>query len=794
MTDTTDDIAEEISFQSFDDDCKLLGNLLNDVLQREVGSQFMEKLERNRVLAQSACNMRQAGIEDTAELLEKQLITEISNMTLEEALTLARAFSHYLNLMGIAETHHRVRKVRSVTHLSKSCDDIFSQLVQGGVSPDDLYSTVCNQEVEIVLTAHPTQINRRTLQYKHIRIAHLLDYNDRPDLGHEDREMLIEDLVREITSIWQTDELRRHKPTPVDEARAGLNIVEQSLWKAVPHYLRRVSNALKKHTGKPLPLTCTPIKFGSWMGGDRDGNPNVTAKVTKDVSLLSRWMAIDLYIREIDGLRFELSMNQCSDRLSRLAHEILETETSSHDRHDGRNQPFSRNQLKFHGHQASSLPTQLPPRADLPACTDCNDGESQYPKLELPRTDYMPLSRKDGKGSLNSETSFQNSSENVSKSFSNGTPVNGPQLATGHRGSFSSNQLLAQRKLFAESQIGRSSFHKLLEPSLSERPGIAPYRIVLGNVKEKLMKTRRRLELFLEDLPCECDPWDCYETMDQLLEPLLICYESLQSCGASVLADGRLADLIRRVATFGMVLMKLDLRQESGRHAETLDAITRYLDMGTYSEWDEEKKLEFLTRELRGKRPLVPPSIEVAPDVKEVLDTFRVAAELGSDSLGAYVISMASNASDVLAVELLQKDARLAVSGELGRPCPGRMLRVVPLFETVKDLRGAGSVIRKLLSIDWYREHVIKNHNGHQEVMVGYSDSGKDAGRFTAAWELYKAQEDVVAACNEFGIKVTLFHGRGGSIGRGGGPTYLAIQSQPPGSVMVVFHDKLVPA
>ncbi|KAI5435770.1 Phosphoenolpyruvate carboxylase 4, variant 3, partial [Lathyrus oleraceus] len=137
-----------------------------------------------------------------------------------------------------------------------------------------------------------------------------------------------------------------------------------------------------------------------------------------------------------------------------------------------------------------------------------------------------------------------------------------------------------------------------------------------------------------------------------------------------------------------------------------------------------------------------------------------------------------------LAVELLQKDARLAATGELGRACPGGTLRVVPLFETVKDLREAGSVIRKLLSIDWYHEHVIKNHNGHQEVMVGYSDSGKDAGRFTAAWELYKAQEDVVAACNDYGIKVTLFHGRGGSIGRGGGPTYLAIQSQPPGSVM----------
>ncbi|XP_061370609.1 phosphoenolpyruvate carboxylase 4-like isoform X2 [Gastrolobium bilobum] len=763
MTDTTDDITEEISFQSFDDDCRLLGNLLNDILQREVGTNFVDKLERIRVLAQSACNMRQAGIVNMAEMLEKQLASELSKMTLEEALTLARAFSHYLTLMGIAETHHRVRKGGNMAQTAKSCDDIFNQLVQGGVSPDDLYNTVCKQEVEIVLTAHPTQINRRTLQYKHIRIAHLLDYNDRPDLSLEDREMVIEDLVREMTSIWQTDELRRQKPTPVDEARAGLNIVEQSLWKAVPHYLRRVSNALKKHTGKPLPLTCTPIKFGTWMGGDRDGNPNVTAKVTKDVSLLSRWMAIDLYIREVDGLRFELSMNQCSDRLSRLAHEILEA--NHENRRENSNQFVSRSQ---------ALPTKLPAGAHLPSFAE--NGESQHPRLDIPGPDHMLLNHKNVEVSSSSPTFKSGSLASSENSSVSSAATSSPP--------FNSSQLHAQRKLFAESQTGRSSFRKLLEPQLPQLPGIAPYRVVLGNVKNKLERSRKRLELLLEDVACDYDPLEYYETSDQLLEPLLLCYESLQSCGSGVLADGRLADLIRRVATFGMVLMKLDLRQESGRHAETLDAITRYLDMGTYSEWDEETKLEFLTRELKGKRPLVPVSIEVPPDVKEVLDTFRIAAELGSDSLGAYVISMASNASDVLAVELLQKDARLAAIGELGRPCPGGTLRVVPLFETVKDLREAGSVIRKLLSIDWYRKHIIKNHNGHQEVMVGYSDSGKDAGRFTAAWELYKAQEDVVAACNEYGIKVTLFHGRGGSIGRGGGPTYLAIQSQPPGSVM----------
>ncbi|XP_010462902.1 PREDICTED: phosphoenolpyruvate carboxylase 4-like [Camelina sativa] len=779
MTDTTDDIAEEISFQSFEDDCKLLGSLFNDVLLREVGSDFMEKIERTRILAQSALNLRLAGIEDTAELLEKQLTSEISKMSLEEALTLARAFSHFLNLMGIAETHHRVRKVCNVPQLSRSCNDVFSKLLQGGISPDELYDTVCKQGVEIVLTAHPTQINRRTLQYKHIRMAHLLEYNDRPDLGLEDRETVIEDLVREVTSLWQTDELRRQKPTPVDEARAGLNIVEQSLWKAVPHYLRRVSSSLKKLTGKPLPLTCTPIKFGSWMGGDRDGNPNVTAKVTKEVSLMSRWMAIDLYIREIDSLRFELSMNRCSDRLSRLADEILEKEASAQEHLESRGPHVGRSQQKIPSQQGLSLPTQLPPRADLPSCAEC--GESQYPKLEVPMTDYMPLNRQEVQG-----ISSNGSGQSLQIRIANGTSVNsnGSQQSLTPRGSSSSSSQLLQKKLFAESQNGRTSFQKLLEPTPPKRAGIAPYRIVLGEVKEKLLKTRRLLELLLEGLPCEYDPWDYYETSDQLLEPLLLCYESLQSSDAGVLADGRLSDLIRRVATFGMVLMKLDLRQEAARHSEALDAITTYLDMGTYSEWDEDKKLEFLTKELKGKRPLVPPNIEVGPEVKEVLDTFRVAAELGSESLGAYVISMASNASDVLAVELLQKDARLAVSGELGRPCPAGTLRVVPLFETVKDLRGAGSVIRKLLSIDWYREHIQKNHTCHQEVMVGYSDSGKDAGRFTAAWELYKAQEDVVAACNEFGIKITLFHGRGGSIGRGGGPTYLAIQSQPPGSVM----------
>ncbi|MED6150693.1 Phosphoenolpyruvate carboxylase 4, partial [Stylosanthes scabra] len=472
MTDTTDDIVEDISFQSFEDDCRLLANLLNDVLQREVGAKFIELLDKIRVLAQSGCNMRQAGIEDMAELLEKQLASQLSKMSLDEALTTARAFSHYLTLMGIAENRHRLRKGNTTTvHVAKSCDDIFNQLVQGGVTPDELYNTVCKQEVEIVLTAHPTQINRRTLQYKHIKIAHLLDYNARLDLSPEDREMVIEDLVREITSIWQTDELRRQKPTPVDEARAGLNIVEQSLWKAVPRYLRRVSNALKKHTGKPLPLTCTPIRFGSWMGGDRDGNPNVTAKVTKDVSVLSKWMAIDLYIQEVDSLRFELSMSRCSDKLLKLAREIVEDANGENHR-EHRTQPLNKSQSKLPNQQASSLPTHLPATAHLP--TFAAHGESHYPRLDMPGPDSKQLKNK----------ANEVSSPIPSKKESQNTPTKSDTIQRSP--SFnSSSQLLAQRKLFAESQIGRSSFQKLFEPKPSDGPGFAPYRVLLGNVKDK---------------------------------------------------------------------------------------------------------------------------------------------------------------------------------------------------------------------------------------------------------------------------------------------------------------------
>jgi phosphoenolpyruvate carboxylase len=230
--------------------------------------------------------------------------------------------------------------------------------------------------------------------------------------------------------------------------------------------------------------------------------------------------------------------------------------------------------------------------------------------------------------------------------------------------------------------------------------------------------------------------------------------------------------VLRRVASFGLALVRLDLRQESGRHAAALDAITRVLGHGSYTAWDEAQRVAYLSQQIAAAGRAVAGTFAAAsqfpPEVQDVIATFQHAAALPPGSFGAYVISMASRPSGVLAVELLQLAAGITPP-----------LRVVPLFERVPDLQHAGAAVADLLGIASYRERI----HGHQEIMVGYSDSAKGDGRLSAAWELYKAQEDVVAACRAQGVRVTLFHGRGGTVDRGGGPMHLAIQSQPPGSV-----------
>ncbi|KAG6488216.1 phosphoenolpyruvate carboxylase 2-like isoform X1 [Zingiber officinale] len=312
-------------------------------------------------------------------------------------------------------------------------------------------------------------------------------------------------------------------------------------------------------------------------------------------------------------------------------------------------------------------------------------------------------------------------------------------------------------------------------------PPSEPYRVILGDVRDKLYNTRERSRHLLtngvSDIPVEAT----LTNVEQLLEPLELCYRSLCSCGDRSIADGSLLDFLRQVSTFGLSLVRLDIRQESERHSDVLDAITKFLGIGSYHNWPEEKRQEWLLSELRGKRPLFGHDLPQTEEISDVLQTFHVLAELPFDSLGAYIISMATSPSDVLAVELLQRECHVK-----------NPLRVVPLFEKLADLEAAPAALARLFSIDWY----VNRINGKQEVMIGYSDSGKDAGRLSAAWQLYKAQEELVKVAKDYGIKLTMFHGRGGTVGRGGGPTHLALLSQPPetinGSLRVTIQGEVI--
>ncbi|XLU48844.1 hypothetical protein S245_043658, partial [Arachis hypogaea] len=312
-------------------------------------------------------------------------------------------------------------------------------------------------------------------------------------------------------------------------------------------------------------------------------------------------------------------------------------------------------------------------------------------------------------------------------------------------------------------------------------PPNEPYRVILGDVRDKLYNTREHARQLLANGTSEIPEETTFTNVEQFLEPLELCYRSLCACGDQPIADGSLLDFLRQVSTFGLSLVRLDIRQESDRHTDVMDAITNHLELGSYREWSEERRQQWLLSELSGRRPLYGPDLPKTEEITDVLETFRVIAELPSDSFGAYIISMATAASDVLAVELLQRECHVK-----------QPLRVVPLFEKLADLEAAPSALACLFSIDWYRNRI----DGKQEVMIGYSDSGKDAGRLSAAWALYKAQEELIKVAKEFGVKLTMFHGRGGTVGRGGGPTHLAILSQPPdtihGSLRVTIQGEVI--
>ncbi|MFP4647626.1 MAG: phosphoenolpyruvate carboxylase [Halorhodospira sp.] len=610
-----EEAQENTSGAALREDIRELGELLGETLREQGGKALYETVERVRALSKAA----RAGDDQASQELERTL----SALPPEQVIPVGRAFSQFLNLANIAEQHHRVRRSREWARTSEA-EPVFGSLAEAiprlakEMEPEQLHEVVCSLDINLVFTAHPTEVQRRTMLQKYNRIAGLLDNRDRFGQTPGEKEETRLALKREITAAWHSDEIRRRRPTPQDEARWGLAIVEQTLWDAVPRYMRNLDRSLRGHTGRPLPLDTAPISFGSWMGGDRDGNPNVTHRVTRDVAILSRWMAAYLYERDIQRLISTLSLQVCDEELRQ--------------------------------------------------------------------------------------------------------------------------------------EVGGEAWE--------------PYRVVLKRLRARLRQTMRWAEAKLQGgRPPE---GDILTDVEALRQPLLRCYYSLQRVGAGVVAEGELLDTIRRVSCFGLTLMPMDIRQHADRHAQALDAITRAVGLGSYADWSEETRQQWLLEELSHRRPLIPLDFHPEREVEEVLDTIRTLEEVGPDALGSYIVSHTSRPSDILAVELLQKECGLS------HPIP-----VVPLFESRDTLVAAEQTMERLFRSSWYRERI----GGRQEIMIGYSDSTKDAGHLTANWTLYQTQEQLVSLARRERVALTLFHGRGGSIGRGGGPTHAAILAQPPGSV-----------
>src|SRR5262245_26676444 len=296
------------------DDVRLLGELLGDTLRRYEGIPHYERVERVRALAKRT---RSSTSADDFEALAE----ELRAMPVAAALPIARSFAHFLNLANVAEQHHRVRRRRASQRDPRarpqpaSLEEQPPRLRSAGVAHDDLHRAVCSLRSELVVTSHPTEIMRRTLQHKYRQIADGLAGLDHADATCLERETYIETMRREITAAWETEEVRRERPSPLDEVRSALAVFEETLWDALPQYCRSLDRTLRATTGHELPLEIAPIRFGSWIGGDRDGNPSVTPDVTRRACLMARWTALSLYAKEIEALRFELSMSDATPEL-----------------------------------------------------------------------------------------------------------------------------------------------------------------------------------------------------------------------------------------------------------------------------------------------------------------------------------------------------------------------------------------------------------------------------------------------------------------------------------------------
>ena len=611
---------ERIPTKLLREDIRLLGTFLGRVIRDQEGLTFYKIVERLRLLSKNTL------LDKNKSKVFLKVSKEVKKLKPKDIFRVTRSFSHILNLMNLAESLDASRKLNEYENpyfKNKNqnifIEDIIKNLFKNrNISNKKIYEQATKLDIGIVLTAHPTEVKRRTLIQKYANLIELMEqrhlYKKYPSKILEiDRK-----IYTEITVIWKTDELKRSKPSPLDEAKWGLAVIEDSLWDTIPKVYKRLNDIFRKNLGKDLPRGYSPIQFGSWMGGDRDGNPNVTADITKKVILFSRWQAAKLYEKELTKLIQDLSMKECSPKIKKITGNSFE-----------------------------------------------------------------------------------------------------------------------------------------------------PYRVYLRPIRDKIRLTYQLIEKHLNNNE-SLNEKKLLKDKNEILKPLREVRESLNLNRGQHIANADLLDLIRRVRCFGINLARLDIRQESTRHQKLIADVLDKKYKINFSSLSESKKINLLNLLIKKKKYFINNLKIKHKDNKEVWNTFKQISKEPEQCMGAYVISMTSKASDILSVYFLQKQAETK-----------NLLRVVPLFETLDDLKNAKSVMENIFKLSWYRKLI--NHK--QEVMIGYSDSSKDAGKLSASWHQYKLQEELRNLAKKYKIDLVFFHGRGGSAGRGGGPIQATLKSQPANTV-----------